>query len=599
MMDHVVSKTVENTLRKSIDKSSDYDLAERMEEMKKVIIEEVRRNLVYSKPEGPIMSSKDILTLSQEQESKFNEEVHELGLHVNRIHHNSTPAFLYEMALKYESNSFITSTGALCCISGEKTGRSPSDKRIVKESSSEEHIWWGKVNIPLKEKSYEINKGRAIDYLNLQPNLYVIDAYAGWDEKCRIKIRVITSRAYHALYMLNMLIPPKNVEEIQNFIPDFIIYNAGDFPSNRLTDGMSSQTSVIINFGAMNMIILGTQYAGEMKKGILTLFMYKMPLEGKLPLHSSCNIGKKNDVTLFFGLSGTGKTTLSADANRYLIGDDEHVWTDDGIFNIEGGCYAKCKGLSKKQEPEIYKAIKFGAILENVVMDPVTREVDYNNCSITENTRCAYPLSYIENAKIPAYVNTHPQNIILLTCDAFGVIPPLSKLNVYQMMYHFVSGYTSKMAGTESDVLKPTATFSSCYAAPFLAHHPMVYAQMLAEKYQKHKANVWLLNTGWIYGSYGSKNGQRIPLKYTRMLVDCIHENKLIDIEYKQTPIFNFSIPARVDGIPEGVLDPVLGWKDKEDYMKNLQNLAKEFISNFTLFSDKAGADILSGGPTL
>ncbi|VWU49969.1 phosphoenolpyruvate carboxykinase [Hepatocystis sp. ex Piliocolobus tephrosceles] len=577
-----------------------YNNPEKMEDMKKIIIEEVRKNLIYHHSFGPRMSSKDLLTLSQEQESKFNKEVHDLGLHVNSIHHNSTPAFLYEMALKYENNSFITNSGALCCVSGEKTGRSPSDKRIVKEMSSEEDIWWGNVNIPIKEKSYRINKSRAIDYLNLQPNLYVIDAYAGWDESSRIKVRVITSRAYHALYMLNMLIPPTDLEEIQNFIPDFIIYNAGDFPSNTLTEGMSSKTSVIINFGSMDMVILGTQYAGEMKKGILTLFMYKMPKEGKLPLHSSCNVGKeKNDVTLFFGLSGTGKTTLSADSNRYLIGDDEHVWTDNGIFNIEGGCYAKCKGLSKQQEPEIYNAIRFGAVLENVVMNPITRQVDYDNCSITENTRCAYPLSYIDNAKIPAYINNHPKNIILLTCDAFGVIPPLCKLNVCQMMYHFVSGYTSKMAGTEEGILKPTATFSSCYGAPFLALHPMVYAKMLAEKHQKHKCDVWLLNTGWIYGSYGSENGTRIPLKYTRMLVDYIHENKLSNIKYKTTPIFNFNIPEHIEGIPDEVLDPLIGWKDKQNYMDNVKYLAQEFINNFYLYQDRADAGILSGGPTI
>lgn len=580
--------------------SAIYDVQDDMEDIKKIIIQEVRRNLVYGRPKVPMMSSMDILTLSQEQESKFTKEVHELGLHVNSIHHNSTPAFLYEMALKYESNSFITSSGALCCISGEKTGRSPSDKRIVKEESSVNDIWWGHVNIPIKEKSYQINKGRAIDYLNLQPNLYVIDGYAGWDERCRIKIRVITARAYHALFMLNMLIVPEKEEELQNFIPDFIIYNAGAFPSNTLTEGMSSKTSVILNFGTMKMIILGTEYAGEMKKGILTLFMYKMPKEGKLPLHSSCNMGKEhNDVTLFFGLSGTGKTTLSADPNRYLLGDDEHVWTDDGIFNIEGGCYAKCKGLSKEQEPEIYEAIRFGSVLENVVMDPVTREVDYNNCSITENTRCAYPLEYIKNAKIPAHITEHPKNIIMLTCDAFGVIPPLSKLNVYQMMYHFVSGYTSKMAGTENDVLRPTATFSSCYAAPFLALHPMVYAKMLADKYEKHKPNVWLVNTGWIWGSYGSASGKRIPLKYTRQLIDCIHADKLNDIEYKETPLFKFKIPVNVEGIPNEVLDPLIGWSNKEEYMTNLKNLAEEFKKNFLSYADKASDDILSGGPQI
>lgn len=570
-----------------------------MGNIKKNLLEEVRKNLSAAKPKGPFMSTQDILTLSQEQESKFTEEVHELGIHVNNIYHNSSAAFLYEMALRFESNSFISSSGALCCTSGEKTGRSPSDKRIVKEETSENDIWWGNANIPLAAKSYEINKGRAIDYLNLQPNLYVIDGYAGWDERCQMKIRVITSRAYHALFMKNMLIVPETAAEIESFIPDFIIYNAGSFPSNRLTEGMSSKTSVILNFKTMRMVILGTEYAGEMKKGILTLFMYKMPKEGKLPLHSSCNVGKMNDVTLFFGLSGTGKTTLSADPNRFLIGDDEHVWTDDGVFNIEGGCYAKCKGLSRAQEPEIFDAIKFGSVLENVIMDPESREVDYNNCSITENTRCAYPLHYIRNAKIPASINEHPKNIILLTCDAFGVIPPLCKLNMWQMMYHFVSGYTTKMAGTENDIMVPTATFSSCYAAPFLALHPMVYANMLAEKYKKHNPNVWLVNTGWIFGPYGSANGVRIPLKYTRLLIDYIHEDKLNDVEYKETPIFKFQIPIKLDGIPAEVLDPYSGWNDKEEYMKSLKNLAEEFIHNFKTFADRASPEVLAGGPQL
>lgn len=570
-----------------------------MTELKRNVLEEVRKNLSSTKPRGPFMSTKNILTLSQEQEKKFTEEVHELGIHVNSIHHNACAAFLYEMALKYESNSFISSSGALCCTSGDKTGRSPSDKRIVKDENSENDVWWGNANIPVCTKSYEINKARAIDYLNIQPNLYVVDGYAGWDKRFRMRIRVITSRAYHALYMQNMLIMPSTSEEIQDFVPDFIIYNAGFFPSNSLTEGMSSKTSVILNFTTMRMVILGTEYAGEMKKGILTLFMYQMPKEGKLPLHSSCNVGVKNDVTLFFGLSGTGKTTLSADSNRFLIGDDEHVWTDEGVFNIEGGCYAKCKGLSRLQEPEIYDAIKFGSVLENVIMDPVSREVDYNNCSITENTRCAYPLHYIRNAKVPAYINEHPKNIILLTCDAFGVIPPLSKLNISQMMYHFVSGYTTKIAGTENDVLVPTATFSSCYAAPFLAMHPMVYATMLAEKYKKHHPNVWLVNTGWIFGPYGSPEGVRIPLKYTRLLVDYIHDDKLNDIEYKETPIFHFQIPAKLDNIPDEVLDPQIGWKNKEEYFKTLKHLAKEFEQNFQLFTDRAGPEVLAGGPQI
>lgn len=411
-----------------------------------------------------------------------------------------------------------------------------------------------------------------------------------------MKIRVITSRAYHALFMQNMLVMPTK-EELAVFEPDFTIYNAGCFPANRFTEGVTSQTSVALHLGKREMVILGTQYAGEMKKGILTLMMYLMPKRGQLPLHSSCNIGPKGDVTLFFGLSGTGKTTLSADPRRELIGDDEHVWTDRGVFNIEGGCYAKCKDLSREQEPEIFDAIRFGSVLENVVLDAADRKVDYSDCSITENTRCAYPLTYIPNARIPACVDIHPSNIVLLTCDAFGVLPPVSRLTPEQVMYHFISGYTSKMAGTEMGVLEPTATFSACYGSPFLAMHPMVYAEMLAKKLNKHNASAWLLNTGWVGGGYGMEGGCRISLKYTRAMVDAIHDGTMAKAEFVEVPIFKLQVPKAVPGVPKEVLFPETAWRDGKALKAQITKLARLFVENFKQYHDKATSEVISAGP--
>lgn len=389
---------------------------------------------------------------------------HETGLDASRIMRNASVPRLYEDALRHEEGTVINSTGALVTRSGLKTGRSPKDKRIVEEPESSPHIWWGPVNIKMDEHTFMVNRERAVDYLKTRPRVYIFDGFAGWDPKYRIKIRIICARAYHALFMHDMLIRPTD-EELQSFgKPDFTIFNAGEFPANRYTTGMTSSTSIGINFKRHEMVILGTQYAGEMKKGIFTVMHYLMPKRGVLSLHSSANVGMHDDsdVSLFFGLSGTGKTTLSADPNRRLVGDDEHCWSEDGIFNIEGGCYAKCIGLKHEKEPEIFDAIKFGSVLENVVYDPITRVVNYEDSTVTENTRCAYPIEYIANAKIPCIAG-HPKNLIMLTCDAFGVLPPVSKLNLDQAMYHFISGYTAKIPGTEQGVKEPSATFSACF----------------------------------------------------------------------------------------------------------------------------------------
>lgn len=522
----------------------------------------------------------------------------EAGIILNmEIDRNFSPAILYEHALRHEKNTFVTASGALATSSGEKTGRCPKDKRIVSEDSTVNDVWWGPVNTKMTEAVFMINRERAIDYLNTRERLYCFDGFAGWDPKHRIKVRVVCARAYHALFMNNMLIRPTE-QELKDFgHPDFTIYNAGQFPANRYTTGMTSTTSVSINFKKEEMVILGTEYAGEMKKGVFTIMHYLMPKKGVLSLHSSANEGKKGDVTLFFGLSGTGKTTLSADPDRKLIGDDEHCWSDDGVFNIEGGCYAKCIDLSREKEPQIFDAIRYGTVLENVFLDPTTRRVDYQNCSLTENTRAAYPIEFIQDAKIPC-IGGHPKNIVLLTCDAFGVLPPVSKLTPEQALYHFISGYTAKMAGTEQGVTEPTSTFSACFGQPFLVWHPMKYAEMLKNKLQQHGTKAYLVNTGWIKGPKGT--GERIPLKYSRLIIDAIH-NDSFNCPFEVLSTFNLSIPTKCPGVPDEFLDPRKSWlkNNKVPYQSAAQKLAKEFIDNFAKYTTPETQVYVSHGPII
>ncbi|KAG0258474.1 Protein kinase C-like 1 [Linnemannia exigua] len=525
---------------------------------------------------------------------------HDSGIDYNHVemNRNASVAKLYEDALRYEAGTIISSAGALVTSSGKKTGRSPKDKRIVDEPSTTEDIWWGPVNTKLSEHAFLINHERAVDYLNTRERLYVFDGFAGWDPKYRIKIRVVCARAYHCLFMRNMLIRP-TPEELEHYgEPDFTILNAGAFPANRYTTGMTSTTSVAINFPRREMVILGTEYAGEMKKGVFTIMHYLMPKAGVLSLHSSANQGNDGDVTVFFGLSGTGKTTLSADPGRHLIGDDEHCWSDTGVFNIEGGCYAKCIDLSAEKEPEIFAAIRYGAVLENVVLDEDTRQVHYEDDSLTENTRCAYPIEYIPNALIPC-IGGHPKNIIMLTCDALGVLPPVSKLTSSQAMYHFISGYTSKMAGTEDGVIEPEATFSACFGQPFLVLHPTKYATMLAQKMHDHAADAWLINTGWNGGAYG-KTGKRISLKYSRAIIDAIHSGELKKAEYKKYPIFGLDIPTAVSGVPAEVLNPATAWQgSSSDFEQTVRKLAELFNANFDKYKDQASSDVIEAGPKL
>lgn len=520
----------------------------------------------------------------------------EYQINVAKIHRNLSPAKLYEEALRNEGGSAITAQGALTVSSGEKTGRSPKDKLIVEADPSKTDIWWGSVNKPCDEKVFMINRERALDYLNTCKQLFVVDGYAGWDPEYRLKIRIICERAYHALFMWNMLIRPSH-EELESFgTPDYVVFNAGKFPANRYTEQMTSKTSIDLSFERGEMIILGTEYAGEMKKGVFTIMNYLMPKKKMLSMHCSANEGTEGDVSLFFGLSGTGKTTLSADPRRALIGDDEHVWSDNGTFNIEGGCYAKCINLTAESEPEIYSAIKFGSVLENVVFNEETREVDYKDGSLTENTRCSYPIEYIPNAKIPC-IGGHPKNIIFLTCDAFGILPPVSKLTPAQAMYHFISGYTAKVAGTEQGVTEPQATFSACFGAAFMVWHPSVYAELLAERIKTHGSHVWLVNTGWSGGAYGV--GTRIKLAHTRSIIDAIHNSSLNSVEYKEEPVFKVMVPKNCPGVPPEILSPELVWKDKESFLAKRTKLAELFIANFEAYKAGCSAEILSAGPVL
>lgn len=520
------------------------------------------------------------------------------GITVKNIIHNPNPARFYEEAIKFDPGSAITDTGALVVRSGKRTGRSPADKRVVETEGIRDEIWWGNVNIPLDEHTFKINHQRATDYLNTCERLYVIDGFAGWDENYRLKVRIIAERPYHGLFMHNMLIRP-TAEELENFgDPDFVVYNAGKFPANRFTEGMTSDASVDVNFKTKEMVILGTEYAGEMKKGIFTVMHYLMPKKNVLSMHCSANEGESpEDVALFFGLSGTGKTTLSADKNRKLIGDDEHCWSEDGIFNIEGGCYAKTINLSEEKEPEIYNAIKFGTVLENVGYDPESREVDFDDVSITQNTRASYPIEYIANAKIPCE-SSHPKNIIFLTYDAFGVLPPVSKLSPEQAMYHFISGYTAKVAGTEVGVTEPEATFSACFGAAFLAWPPAKYAEMLAEKMRAHNAKAWLVNTGITGGAYG-KGGERINLKNTRAIIDAIHSGTLDEMETVEDKVFGFEIPTNCPNVPSEILLPRNSWENAEEFDAQAQKLGKLFDKNFDKYKADSSDEIINAGPRI
>ncbi len=524
--------------------------------------------------------------------SAFNLNEHDLS--VGEVHRNLPLGTLYEHAIRFEKGSSIADNGALVAYSGAKTGRSPKDKHIVKHPATENDIWWGQVNIPVAQQTFAINRERARDYLNSRDRLYCFDGFAGWDPKYRLKVRVICSRPYHALFMHTMLIRPTR-KELDDFgKPDFVIYNAGAFPANRLTAGMGSKTSIDLSFEDRELIILGTEYAGEMKKGVFTVVNYLAPKRGILSMHCSATADRETGrSSLLFGLSGTGKTTLSADPKRYLIGDDEHCWSDEGVFNIEGGCYAKAINLTPESEPEIFQALRFGAVLENVVLES-DHTVDFADTSITQNTRGAYPIEFIRSAKVPCIAG-HPTDVIFLTCDAFGVLPPVSMLSPAHAMYHFISGYTAKVAGTEIGVTEPQATFSPCFGGPFLVWHPSKYAELLSAKMKRHQTRLWLVNTGWNGGAHGV--GTRIKLAHSRSILDAIHSGALVKAPKKRDAVFGFEVITECPGVPSEILIPRNTWKDKSAYDTAAKKLAELFRVNFKGYENGVGGDVRAAGP--
>lgn len=517
------------------------------------------------------------------------------GIFVADIARNPAPSQLYAEAIRRDKGTSISNTGALIAYSGDKTGRSPKDKRVVRDPGSQADVWWGSVNIDIDASTFAINRERAIDYLNTRNRLYCIDGYAGWDPEYQIKVRVICARPYHALFMHNMLIRPTREQLAEFGTPDCVIYNAGAFPANQHTTGMTSKTSVDLDIKSQEVVILGTQYAGEMKKAVFTLMNYLMPKREILSMHCSATADRETGrSSVLFGLSGTGKTTLSADPRRLLVGDDEHCWTDSGIFNIEGGCYAKAIFLTREAEPQIFDALRFGAVLENVVYDEADHHVDFANTSITENTRGSYPIEFIENAKIPC-VADHPTDVIFLTCDAFGVLPPVSRLTPEQAEYHFISGYTAKVAGTEVGVTEPQATFSPCFGGPFLMWHPSKYAELLSDNIRKHNTRVWLINTGWSGGAYGV--GSRIKLSYTRAMVDAIHAGELTDAPVQTDPVFQVGTVTECPGVPSELLVPKNSWSDQSAYVATANKLAQLFVDNFATYADGVREAVKNAGP--
>jgi phosphoenolpyruvate carboxykinase (ATP) len=508
-----------------------------------------------------------------------------------KVHRNLNVGKLVEYALKNEGAT-LTESGALSINTGKYTGRSPSDRFIVDSPSVHDKINWGKVNVPISEEVFEKLYQRIKDYLN-KKEVYVFDGFVGADKNYRMPIRVINELAYQNLFSQQLFIKPQE-EELNKFLPEFTVVVAPGCVANPEIDGTNSEAYIILNLEKKTVIIGGTKYCGEIKKSIFTVMNYILPLKGVMPMHCSANLGKAGDVALFFGLSGTGKTTLSADDNRMLIGDDEHGWTNDGVFNFEGGCYAKCIRLSKENEPQIWKAIKFGTVVENVVVDE-TGKPDYDSEEYTENTRAGYPVTYIDNA-LECGTGGNPSTIVFLTADATGVLPPISKLTKEQAMYHFMAGYTSKLAGTERGIVEPTATFSTCFGAPFMPLSPQTYAELLGKKIDKHDVKVYLVNTGWSGGGYGV--GKRMKLAYTRAMVNSAIEGKLDDVQYETDLIFNLAIPKECPEVPSEVLNPSNVWIDKEAYSKAAKKLASDFVDNFKKFKD-VSQDIINAGPKI
>ncbi|HRN67290.1 MAG TPA: phosphoenolpyruvate carboxykinase [Promineifilum sp.] len=510
------------------------------------------------------------------------------------VYWNLTTAMLYEHVTRKDEGK-IAHLGPLVVQTGGHTGRSPNDRFVVKEPESESKIWWGKVNRPFSQENFDYLYRKMLAYVQNR-DIYVFDGYVGADPTYRMPVRIITEYAWHNLFARNMFIREFDPEKLRNHVPQFTVIDMPRLKAEPDLDGTNSQTFILVDFGRRLVLIGGTEYAGEIKKSIFTAMNYFMPQQGVMSMHCSANFGKdRDDVALFFGLSGTGKTTLSSDPSRTLIGDDEHGWSDDGVFNYEGGCYAKVIRLDPKGEPEIYETTrKFGTILENVILDNSTRRVDLNDGSLTENTRSSYPISHVSNA-VRDGMGGHPNNVFFLTADAFGVLPPIARLTNEQAMYHFLSGYTAKVAGTERGVTEPQPNFSTCFGAPFMPLRPGIYAELLGDKIQKHGAKVWLVNTGWTGGPYGV--GSRMKLAYTRRMITAALNGELDDVPMVEEPFFGLSIPQAIQGVPSEVLNPRNTWSDKDAYDAQAQRLVGMFKENFKQFEENVSNEIKAAGP--
>ncbi|RME27618.1 MAG: phosphoenolpyruvate carboxykinase (ATP) [Candidatus Zixiibacteriota bacterium] len=531
--------------------------------------------------------------VARERKSDFGLKNHGLR-NLNTVYWNLPAPALYEESI-FRREGQLSHMGPLVVNTGKHTARAATDKFIVREPESEKHIWWGEYNRPFSQEKFNALYQRMLGFLEGR-DLFVQDCYAGADINYRLPVRIITEQAWHSLFARNMLLTPTSTDEMKRFVPEFTILALPTFQSMPELDGSLSPTFIIIDFAQKLCLIGNTGYAGEIKKSVFTLLNYLLPLQNVMTMHCSANVGDAGDVALFFGLSGTGKTTLSADPKRRLIGDDEHGWSDDGVFNFEAGCYAKVINLSPTAEPQIYACTRrFGTILENVVFDPVSRILDLDDESLTENTRAAYPLEYIDNA-LPEKKAGHPKNIILLTCDASGVMPPIARLTPEQAMYHFISGYTAKVAGTEIGLgIEPEITFSACFGAPFMVHHPYTYAEMLRRKIERYDVRCWLVNTGWTGGPFGI--GKRMSIHHTRALLNAALSGELNKAEYRRDPVFGFEVPLGCEGVPPKVLKPIETWDDPVAYQEKYLQLAALFIENFKKFAEGTPAEIVKAGP--
>jgi phosphoenolpyruvate carboxykinase (ATP) len=504
----------------------------------------------------------------------------------------SVPALYEEVVRRREG--LLADSGPLVCRTGHHTGRSPNDKFIVREKSSEERVWWGAVNRPISERQFEALHQRLLAYLEGK-ELFVQDCYAAADPQYRLPIRVVTEYAWHSLFARNMFLEEPDPAKLAEHSPEFTVFDMPRFHADPEVHGTNSEVFILVHFGRRMVLIGGTSYAGEIKKSIFTVLNYLLPLKGVLPMHCSANMGAGGDVALFFGLSGTGKTTLSSDPERRLVGDDEHGWSDSGIFNFEGGCYAKMIRLSAEAEPQIFATTRrFGTVLENVEIDVASRRLDLDNDRLTENTRGAYPLSFIDNAE-PSGRAGHPQNIVFLAADAFGVLPPVARLDAHGAMYHFLSGYTAKLAGTERGVAEPRATFSTCFGAPFLPLEPAVYARGLGQRIAEHDVRVWLVNTGWTGGPYGT--GSRIRIAHTRAMISAALTGAIDAVPYERDPFFNVDVPTSCPGVPSGLLRARETWADKEAYDRQAATLAAMFADNFRSFEASVSPEVVAAGP--